>query len=108
MEELETLAPLSADNLLTIMDLEFASARPDSLKLMENAFPENHAEPTKLELLMEDAAVSKDSPTTMASALNVLLEPSGAQPQENASSSVDSTQLTMSKPKNVCALKDSA
>lgn len=107
MEELETSAPLSADNLLMIMDLEFASARLDSLKLMENAFPENPAEPTKSELLMEVANVFKDSPTTMESALNVLPELSGALPQENASSFAVRTQLMMSKPRSACALKDS-
>ena len=52
MEEVETSAPLSADNLLMIMDLEFVFARLDSLKLVENVFLENLVELTKSELLM--------------------------------------------------------
>ena len=107
MEEAETSAPLSADSLLMIMDLESASARLDSPKLMENAYPENPAEPTKSELPTEAANALTASPTTTESALNVLPELSGAQPQESASSFVARTQLMMSKPRNVCALKDS-
>ena len=89
------------------MDSEFAYAKLDSLRLVENAFLENLAEPTKPELLMEVANVLKDSPTIMESVLNVLQELSGAQPQENAFLFVVRTQLMMSKPRNACALKDS-
>ena len=106
MEEVETPVPLFVDNLLMIMDLESVFVRLDSLKLLENAFLENLAEPTKSELLMEVASVLMDSPTTMEFALNVLPELSGALPHKNASSFVVKTQLMMSKPRNACVLKD--
>ena len=85
-----------------------ASANQDSPELMATASLENPAEPTKSELLMEVAAASKDSPTTMESVLNVLLELSGAPLPTNASSSVVKTQLTTKEPRNACVLKDSA
>ena len=89
-------------------DLVSASVNQDSPELTATASLENLAEPTKSELLMEVAAASKDSPTTMEYALNVLLELSGAPLPTNVSSSVVKTQLTTKVPKNACVLKDLA
>ena len=91
-----------------ITDLVSASANQDSPELTATASLENPVEPTKSELLTEDAAASKDSLTTTESALNVLLELSGALLPTNVSSSVVKTQLTTKVPKNACVLKDSA
>ena len=85
-----------------------ASVNQDSPELTVTVSLENPVEPTKSELLMEVAAASKDLPTTTESALNVLLELSGALLPTNVSSSVVKTQLTTKVPKNACVLKDSA
>ena len=90
------------------MDLVSASVNQDSLELTAIVFLENLVEPIKSELLTEVAAASKDSPITMESVLNVLLELSGALLPTNVSSSVVKTQLTTKVPKNACVLKDLA
>ncbi len=74
------------------------------------------AEPVLQELLVEqtkrktqpiNASAHLDSLTTMEYAQNVLLEPSGAQPQANASTSAVKIQPTPAQPTPVSAVLDS-
>lgn len=88
------------------MESESAFVKQDSLNLPLDVLLEFLVDPTKLELKMEDAAVSPASKTTMEFVLNVPPELSGAQPQANASSFVDKTQLTMIELENASVLKD--
>ena len=86
------LAPLFVEPMLMIMVLESASATQVSSGVQTDVKLVSHAELTKSELLMEDAAVLPDSPTTTVSAQNVPVEPSGALLPTNAFMFVDKTQ----------------
>lgn len=70
----------------------------DTINLGQPVSQDSNVEPTQSRKLMELASVPQDSPITMESALNALQEPSGAQPQANASSSADKTQSTQQLP----------
>lgn len=98
-------ALLFVDLILMIMVSEFASAKLVSSWEPTDVSLENPAEPTKSELLMEAAAASLDSLTTMVFAQNVPAELSGALLPTNVSMFADKTQPMTPMLPSVSALK---
>ena len=83
---------------LTITVLEFVCATVVTFLLAQPAFKVLLAVPTLSKMLTVHANVLQVTPTTTEFALNVLLEPSGAQHLKHASLSVVRTQSIRPRP----------
>jgi hypothetical protein len=90
------------------MDLEYAFAVKVSTLAVEPVLQELLVEQTKRKTQPVNASAHLDSPTITESAQNVLLEPSGAQPQANVSMFAVKTQLTPAQLTPACAVLGSA